>query len=173
VILLITAALLISNAAHWPTYIGPLARIVGAPELFIRMSGIFCAGSCYYVLRDRIPFRPIGALVSLLALVICLRVRWLAEPAVAIFGGYLIFWIALHFRSRILLRINNGSTDISYGTYLYAWPIEMLLLYFFQIHSPLLVMSLTIPLAFLAGYLSWHLVERPFVNLPRRTARPT
>jgi peptidoglycan/LPS O-acetylase OafA/YrhL len=159
----LTFLLLISNEAHWPTWIGPLAKIVGHPSLFIRLAGLFCAGGCFYLFRDRIPFKPSLAGLATIALLACMYFSILAEMAFAIFGGYLIFYVALHFKSALLESINS-RTDISYGVYLYAWPIQISLVYFLRIRSPVELMAMTLPLACLAGFLSWHLVERRFLR---------
>jgi peptidoglycan/LPS O-acetylase OafA/YrhL len=63
-------------------------------------------------------------------------------------------------------RINN-RTDISYGVYLYAWPIQILLIWYFAPISPWLVMLVATIGACLCGYASWILIEKPFLTLKR------
>ncbi|SDJ63756.1 MULTISPECIES: acyltransferase family protein [Bradyrhizobium] len=159
---LFTAALLVSHEASWPTYVGPLAKLIGYPQLFIRMAGMFCVGSCFYVFRDDIRFNKWFAIAATIGLVGSVFLPF-QESVFAIFGGYLIFWFALCFQSETLSRINNEN-DISYGTYLYAWPISGYLIYFFSIGSPLLLFSIALPLSFMAGFLSWHLIEKHFLK---------
>jgi peptidoglycan/LPS O-acetylase OafA/YrhL len=161
--LLLTACLLISHTVGWPTYVGPLAKIIGYPQLFIRMAGIFCVGSCFYLFRDVVPYRYSIFAAALAALLASLSVPAIQEVTFAVAGGYLIFWFALGFRSGLLANINS-QTDVSYGTYLYAWPITGALIYAFGIRSPTLLFSLALPLSLLAGWLSWHLIERPFLR---------
>ena len=165
----VTATLLISNEIHWPTYIGPIARIVGSPALFIRLEGLFCAGSCFYIFRSRIPYKPSLVAGAAIALALCLYFSIFAELAFAVFGGYLIFWIALHFKSGVLQRI-NGRSDISYGVYLYAWPVQSCLVYFLHIRTPWILTVLVIPIVYAAGLTSWKLVEQRFLLRERATA---
>lgn len=162
-ILLLTAALLFSHAVGWPTYLGPLAKVIGLPQLFIRMVGMFCVGSCFYLYRDCIPYRWWIAVVAAGAWVASFPFPAIQEPLFAVAGGYLIFFFAFAVRSKLLATINS-RTDISYGTYLYAWPITGLLITLFQIRSPVLLFAATLPAALLAGWLSWHLVERHFIR---------
>lgn len=162
-LLAVTALLMISHAVAWPTYIGPLARLVGYPPLFVRMSSLFCAGMCFYMFCGYIRYDWRIAVACAIALFFALHYSAIAEPAFAIFGGYLIFWFALGLRSKTLAAINNKN-DISYGTYLYAWPIAGALIYFFWIRSPVLLFALTLPLSLFAGYASWHLVEKRFAK---------
>ena len=65
-------------------------------------------------------FLAAGAAVTL---ALCIYNSVFPEAAIAVFGGYLIFWSALHVKSSFLASINNQN-DISYGVYLYAWPLQ-------------------------------------------------
>lgn len=142
----------------------PVRVLVGEPTLLVRMLGMFCAGTCFYLFRDVIRYNFVWAVGALIGLFLALYAVTFSEAAFAIAGGYLIFWFGLAFRSDFLSRV-NADTDISYGVYLYAWPLQMLLIYYLQTRSPLLVTALALPAALLAGYQSWILVERPFLRL--------
>ena len=75
----------------------------------------------------------------------------------------LTVWLALH--GTFLPNIPPKMGDLSYGTYLYAFPIQQLLTHF---HFPILGMpaymlyTTLLTLACAAG--SWHFVERPCVR---------
>ncbi len=71
---------------------------------------------------------------------------------------YLVLSFALT-PDRWLSRVGR-RVDVSYGTYLYAFPIQQLLLSFGPLR-PWTLIALTIPLAYLCGLLSWVLIERP------------
>jgi peptidoglycan/LPS O-acetylase OafA/YrhL len=84
-------------------------------------------------------------------------------------GGYLIFWFAFLPSTPQMNRI-NATTDLSYGIYLYAWPVQSLLVKYIDGISPWLVMVFTtlatVPLAFA----SWKLIERPFLSFKKTRA---
>jgi peptidoglycan/LPS O-acetylase OafA/YrhL len=61
------------------------------------------------------------------------------------------------------------APDISYGTYLYGWPIEKLLQWW-GVADPLILFVLALPLAYGAGYLSHRFVERPAMTWRARRA---
>jgi peptidoglycan/LPS O-acetylase OafA/YrhL len=97
------------------------------------------------------------------ALAFCLYNSIIAESAFAVLGGYLLFWFALHLKSTVLQTL-NGKDDISYGVYLYAWPVQNAIIFFFGIKSPGTLTLLTLPLVYIIGYASWRFIERRFVR---------
>lgn len=136
---------------------------------YARLGGIFMVGSLFYLWRDHIRLHRFGAAVALLALCACLFVTKLAEPALAVFGGYLIFAFANWPHSGVLGRINNRD-DISYGLYLYAWPIENLIVWLWAL--PLFVAgTATLLIAAGFGWLSWQIIEKPVMKLLRHDIR--
>jgi peptidoglycan/LPS O-acetylase OafA/YrhL len=59
--------------------------------------------------------------------------------------------------------------DYSYGLYLYGWPVQQLVLYFFATHlnaHGLFLLSFPVTLA--AAYFSWHAVEKRFLKMKGR-----
>lgn len=55
--------------------------------------------------------------------------------------------------------IGKNVGDVSYGTYIYGFPIQQLLMYYFRFNvMELLLVSL--PLSLFFGWLSWHLIEK-------------
>ena len=55
--------------------------------------------------------------------------------------------------------------DVSYGVYLYAWPIQMFLMVRLGVRNPWLLFGLALPLALGAGWTSWRFVEKPALRL--------
>ncbi len=63
-------------------------------------------------------------------------------------------------------NISNRFGDLSYGMYIYGYPVEQTLEHYFRFsHFPLMVYSLLITLVL--GYFSWHLVEKRALRLKR------
>lgn len=82
--------------------------------------------------------------------------------------------IAFGVQSWPVLRRFDRWGDLSFGTYLYAFPTQQTLIWAFGRHLgwwPLLALSLVCTLAL--AWLSWHLVEKPLQRFkPRRPPAP-
>jgi peptidoglycan/LPS O-acetylase OafA/YrhL len=131
---------------------------------------MFLAGATFMLIADDRIYSTKGAIAAVTVLVACLPFASLASIGVAIGGTYLIFFVGFRSRST-LLRTINARNDISYGVYLYAWPIEKLLIMYLGFTSMIVLGAVTLILAFAAGYLSWVYVEKPAVGIARRLIR--
>lgn len=131
-----------------------------------RLVPIFFLGGCYYFYRDRIVFKH--AVAACLAVVFCAAMydARIAEFGAVVAGSYLLFFFALA-RIRALAWFNR-LPDVSYGVYLYAWPVKKLLIWYVPTISlpALLIGSLTASVAL--GVASWKIVEEPFLKLKGR-----
>ena len=165
--LVLLFALPLTHFGKWP----PLP-IIKDPNQMLRFVATFFVGSAFYVWRARLSYRNDVAALAAIALCGLMFSGLFVDIAVAVFGGYLVFWFAFLPHTPRLNAINNEK-DISYGLYLYAWPIQNLLIWYFAPISPLLVMLLATIGACMCGYGSWLLVEKPFLALrPRRQLAP-
>lgn len=140
------AALLISNPTQWP-YLFPF----------------FFTGSAFYIYRNHVPkWFALGFLsaVFLVASSVLGSMYW-----VLLLGGtYLIVYAALS--ASVHIKLFGRRVDLSYGVYLYGWPVAQMLLYFtHQNLQPLLLFALTIVLTFCVAYASWRLIEYPSLCL--------
>lgn len=81
----------------------------------------------------------------------------------------LTFFLA--FNKNINLRKITKNGDYSYGIYLYGFLIQQTLMYFFNRpdFNPYLFFIITAILSYAVGFLSWHFIEAPFMNLKKRT----
>jgi peptidoglycan/LPS O-acetylase OafA/YrhL len=57
--------------------------------------------------------------------------------------------------------LTEKTGDLSYGIYIYAFPIQQALMHFFNF-GPFELMITSLPLSIAAGYASWHWVEKVF-----------
>lgn len=138
--------------------------IVGSSARFL---GLFAAGSLFWLCRDRIRYSGRGALLAAVALAALMGSAAFARLAIATFGAYLIFYVALHVRSERLARIGRKN-DLSYGVYLYAWPVQSTLAWVAPSMSPWLQFPLAVLLVTPLAVLSWVVVERPAIRLKGR-----
>lgn len=138
--------------------------VVMAPHLVV----YFVAGSLAYLLRERIPHSRWLALACAAGIVLS-RARFL-DDVMPIAGTYLLLYCA--FSKSVRLPHFGGKVDLSYGLYLYGWPVEQLLVYHFGAHlSPLLLIAIALPLSAALAWVSWMGVERPCLLLKTRIPR--
>ena len=141
-----------------------VAEIPHALNKIIKFAGVFLTGSLFFLYRDRIRFTTVGIAVAVVGVCALLFIPSLAELGVATFGAYLIFAIASRGGSGILARINNRN-DISYGVYLYAWPAEKLLMWYWPEISLLAAGFCTLVISCACGWISWHALEKPAIAI--------
>lgn len=177
----VLAALVVAIAAACRTFFPETlgTRDIGRVEMillangphFLRVTALFMAGGVCRLLPAAPRLTPKAAGLCIVGIVACLTLNGIAELGLAIFGSYLLIAVGRSAAPEALARLN--STDVSYGTYLYAWPISQGLIVAMPAVSPVALALLTMPLAMLAGLASWLAVERPAVqSYHRLRARP-
>jgi peptidoglycan/LPS O-acetylase OafA/YrhL len=138
--------------------------VVEAPFEDVRLFAMFLAGACFYLFRDAVVYRGWMAGLALAGLTGCLFFGRLAEPGFAVLGGYLIFWAAFFPRplwiSGFLTRV-----DLSYGIYLYAFPIQKAVISLAPRVQPYELFVVALALSAAAAWVSWTLVEKPCLAL--------
>ena len=137
---------------------------LGDPNTGLRFLGIFGCGGLFYLYRDRIHYDGRRAALAACGLILALFSPLLAEAAFAMLGGYGVFWFAFNVASRRLAAIGQ-KTDISYGLYLYAWPVQNLLIWLSPGISPWMVAIETTAIAGILAFGSWHAIEKPFMAM--------
>ena len=131
------------------------------------LGSYFAAGALLYMYRDRVPFTPWLALASTFALVLGATfgaATYLAPLPLA----YLCLWLGIVLPLQRVGRTN----DISYGMYIYAFPLAQILVVYgaASLGLPaLIVLSVALTLPFAVA--SWLLVERPAMGLRRVSIR--
>jgi peptidoglycan/LPS O-acetylase OafA/YrhL len=130
----------------------------------IRLLPFFLAGSVVYLLRDRIPCTWWLAAASAAALVIVPDYG----PRFLVICALPMTYLMVYLGAVVPVALGRRN-DISYGIYMYGYPVEQLVGYLHLGHqSAFIVLSLlgTIPLA----VASWFLIEHPAMRW--RSARP-
>lgn len=130
----------------------------------IRFGTCFMLGNAFWLLRDRVPLSGlIAACLAVLAIVA--DNTPLAVPTLIAAEGYGLLWLAY---LPVLARIPMPSADLSYGVYLYGFPIEQV------IESAgfggLLIIVAAAPVTLAVAALSWFLVEKPALQFKDRPA---
>src|SRR5262249_9171866 len=78
-------------------------------------------------------------------------------------GGYLVIYLALHPRLPALPAARFG--DLSYGLYIYGWPVEQTVLYLRPEATWWELFFSAYPATAVVAFLSWHLVEKRALRL--------
>lgn len=135
-----------------------------------RFLSYFLAGSLFYVWRDRIPHS--AALAAMSVVIVAISNYHMVEFSLPVFGGYALLYLALTPRVHLAWF---DRVDLSYGVYLYAWPVQQLVLHWRWPGSgnPILLSLLVLPLVFSFAALSWHYVEKPSLSLKRQLLKKT
>jgi peptidoglycan/LPS O-acetylase OafA/YrhL len=135
----------------------------------------FAAGMALYRLRDKKILRGSLALAALAGLVLSIPLHAfiLLFP---IFGSYLVIYLAFARGLPVIRAARLG--DLSYGLYIYGWPVEQWLV---RLNGGTLawpkLFALALPLTAAVALISWHLVEARALrlkpaNLRRVETRP-
>ena len=148
-------------------YVLIAAHLIRKNALFAPFTffGYFLSGTTFYYFREHIRYTRRGSLIAVCVLFVAMfhpMTSWLGITTV---GTYFLF--ACSFAHAPFLQNVARSADISYGTYLYGWPIQMSLIHFVPSISPWGVFAIALPLSMICGWLSFKIVEQPFLRLKR------
>jgi peptidoglycan/LPS O-acetylase OafA/YrhL len=141
--------------------------ILGTLQDWLRLLTYFLAGIVLFLFREKI---LIDHRLALACFIVILAVAPLGfiYAVLPVFGTYLLYYLA--FGPGLKLQNFGGHGDFSYGIYLYAFPVQQLLVYYIGAHLAhwsLSALAFLISLAL--AFLSWHLVERRFLAMRRKT----
>lgn len=137
-------------------------------DLDRRFLTLFLAGSCAWLWREKIPLHGGFAVLSLAGLVAAALMPPLFPVAIPVCGGYLALWLGYAHPVRAARWCDR--TDLSYGTYLYAFPIQQLLAMHPALREPWINFVLAVPATLLLAALSWRFVEKPWLGRKLRPA---
>ncbi len=130
----------------------------------------FAAGATAWLWQDKIPISNRiagGCAAGLLAA--SQFTPWL-PILFPLLGGYCLLWLA--YRPTLLLASWADKTDLSYGTYLYAFPVQQMLAMHAGLRHPWTIFALAAPITLGLAWLSWHLVERRCLAWKRSSLKP-
>ena len=122
----------------------------------------FYAGVLAYLVKDRLPVTGVMLIPLALAYAALVGTR-LSELASCLFIGYATLWFAtFHFGG---MRSFTNQNDYSYGIYIYAGPIQQLVISILPEYGPTMVSLLALAIALPLAVFSWELIERPAIAM--------
>jgi peptidoglycan/LPS O-acetylase OafA/YrhL len=151
-----------------------VAREVFAPhgskglETALRLPLIFFCGGLGWLWREKLHVSGAGVILAL-GLVILLSPTPLYRAALYLGTAYAMLALALG--PEFTRRATEPSGDISYGVYLYGWPVQQALVQLFPAAGAWVLLAPATVLTVLIGIASWLLVEKPALGLKKRLIR--
>jgi peptidoglycan/LPS O-acetylase OafA/YrhL len=141
----------------WPMYRGGFSYMA---QLALVVQGFFGAGAIACLLRKYIPVST-GLMVVLA--IVCLFASHTrhALPVIWLTIGYFVLWFSYVPR----LPSIPHDADLSYGVYLWAWPLQQAALQRWNVHEPLILFAIVTPPLLIIAAASWIWVEKPALRL--------
>jgi peptidoglycan/LPS O-acetylase OafA/YrhL len=135
-------------------------------SLMAKLLPFFLGGALVQAFSARIGLNWVGGVSSIAVAAVCIYAvpTWGGQLA-APFITYGLLWISSVMPSPRLIRIH----DVSYGFYIYAWPVQQLMALYGVHNRGLTIYILASAAGTLAlATLSWLCVERPVMRIVRR-----
>jgi peptidoglycan/LPS O-acetylase OafA/YrhL len=134
-------------------------------ETALRLPLIFACGAALYLWRNEVPLSGLLAAGFLIATAL-LRATPLYEAVLFTASAYAILWLA--FWQPLARAVKEPGADLSYGTYLYGWPVQQSLHALFPTASALVLLLPSVVATLAVAALSWFGVEKPALALKAR-----
>jgi peptidoglycan/LPS O-acetylase OafA/YrhL len=146
----------------WPMMSGSFVTL----NTKLSLQGFFGAGSIAYLLRRHIPVST-GLMIAIAAACFAARHTIHATPFIWLAVTYFVFWFSYVPR---LPTIPN-QMDLSYGVYIWAWPIQQTIVRVAHVSEPLLLFAVTTAIIVPIAAASWLLIEKPALSLKDSLSR--
>jgi peptidoglycan/LPS O-acetylase OafA/YrhL len=174
-------------AAAWLIYLINLSSTSITYIVIVPMALMFLAGAFIFLVEEQINFRKIG-IVMIIALVLIINTAFFQKIDAIIRFHIIFLWgtsltfeqvtriiylvafpVVVIYLGKHVKTVFMLKTDISYGVYIYGWPIAQAIAHWsIKQHTSLnplvyfvATMLVTIPLA----YVSWKVIEKPALSL--------
>ncbi len=150
-------ATLFSVTLLWPMIQGI------APPYVLMIEGFFGAGAIACLLRRHIPVST-GLMLLLAAACFAARNSVHATPFTWLAVAYFVFWFSYVPR----LPPMPYQADLSYGAYIWAWPVQQTVVLLTHLNEPLYIFAITLIFLLPISAASWFFIEKPALRLKDR-----
>ena len=124
----------------------------------------FLVGMAFWIWRKRISLSLPILVLLWSAFALCKATSW-AYPTLVFALTYSMFWLA-YLPGKFCLNYNR-SGDYSYGMYIYAFPVQGFVIWFWGPMAPSLNIVYAAPITLICAILSWHYIEKPALLIAR------
>jgi hypothetical protein len=122
----------------------------------------FTLGGLFFHFKEKIIFSWL-VLASSWALYYFVRSEYLFLASFC----YTIYYAC--FCSKLYVAKLNFKNDLSYGIYVFAWPIQQTIIYFYPQMDTAFFLILSSAFTLILAYCSWHYVGKPALTLKNKT----
>lgn len=140
---------------------GAAMRVALPDGQMSRFVFMFFTGGTFFVLRARIRLHGGLAVACAVAVVVSVCNRHMFFVAYNLLLGYALFSLSY------LPKLWRPTSDVSYGTYIYAFPIQQCIAMLIPGVTWYAMSGFAIPSVLLLAWLSWHFVEKPAMRLKK------
>jgi peptidoglycan/LPS O-acetylase OafA/YrhL len=148
-------------------FLGLKGEIPKGTETALRLPLVFGTGSLIYLYRDRVLLSwplLIAVFIAVIASVFVFKAAY--KPILFAGTAYVMLFLAL--APGLSHPSFEPPGDISYGVYLYGWPIQQALQSLFPLTSLWLMLPIALASTCAVSILSWIVVEKPALRLKGR-----
>lgn len=82
-----------------------------------------------------------------------------------------VFYSVVFLSSRKFLVRFKPAIDVSYGLYLWGWPVQQVMIKYFSEYGIVFNQISSVVISALLGYVSWHLIESRFIRVGSHVGR--
>jgi peptidoglycan/LPS O-acetylase OafA/YrhL len=137
-------------------------------ETALRLPLIFLCGGLAWLWRERLPVSLAGGAAALLAMAMALPTPLFKA---VLYPGTMYLMLVLALSPALTARRTEPRGDISYGVYLYGWPVQQALVALFPGAGAATLLAPALALTVLLAGMSWVVVEKPAMGLKKRIMR--
>jgi peptidoglycan/LPS O-acetylase OafA/YrhL len=126
---------------------------------YAKLALFFLSGSFFYINRKKIWLDNKLLFLLFLLCFATYKTDWFLIP----FGGFIAYF-TLWLSYVPKLRYCSGVGDYSYGLYIYAFPIQQTLKFYFDSIGPIVLFVSATVVTLMMAMLSWHFFEKPILS---------
>jgi len=137
------------------------------PKYFYSLFLSFLVGVFYCLYKDNIKLKFSFFILSLIVFILSIKVTFPLSEVISIFSfAYIVFYLSA---VRLLnIRDYNKLGDYSYGLYIWAFPIQQLIIHHKLNINPYMLCFLSSFLTLLFAIASWKYIEKPALKFVRK-----
>lgn len=135
-------------------------------ESYVAFESISCfmIGALFYLLKERV---YLSYYLLLILILMFLIVPGIYSSFIAIFLlSYLTFLVA--FNTKYQFNFLDKYGDFSYGLYIFAFPVQQLLIYFNPTIKPIVLFITSFMVTLMFAIFSWFFIEKPALSLKKK-----